>query len=289
MLTKEQYYVFDPIQFKEFGYYFFNKNDFYYRYQLSKKIFWKYIYIPYGPNCRTEKSFDDFLKHINSLKFTKITLDLPMIYNNQITKEVVSKLENCGFRKIPYIHQDEETIIILKNEFKLNSKRMNKVRHGYRFVDIAVKKELTGEEINNIYEIYLLSSKRIGFVPKNKNVFIKLSENCLVSLAYNKENKKIEGYVFGYIINSDQTIIESAKGKILLVMFTGLTDYGRNCRLGYALHYDLFDAAFENHNIDMIDFHSASRTKNRSYVAFKQDWGGGFYLLPGSFTKTFLL
>lgn len=267
------FYIFDPIQFKEFGYCFFDGGDFYFRYQLSKKIFWKNIYIPFGPNCKTKKSFDDFLGYADSFKFTKITIDLPMIYNEQTAKEVVQKLESSGFKKIPYIHQDEETIIISRDEFKPDSKRMNKIRYGYKFADIVVKKELTAEEINEVYKIYLLSSERIGFVPKNKDIFTKLSENCLVSLAYNKENNKIEGYVFGYVFE-----------KNLLIMFTGLTDYGRNHRLGHVLHYDLFSDAFKKYNIDMIDFHGASRTKNRSYTDFKQEWGGKFYSLPGSFT-----
>lgn len=289
MSIKEQYCIFDPVQFKEFGHYFFDGGDFYYRYQFSKKFFWKNIYIPFGPNCKTEKSFEDFLEHIKSFRFTKITIDLPFIYNERAAKETAQKLENNGFQKIPYVYQDGETIIILKDEFKPDSKRMNKIRHGYQFADIVVKNELAAEEIGDIYEIYLSSSKRIGFAPKDKDVFEKLSENCLVSLGFNKENKKIEGYVLGYVVDGDQTIIKNARGKILLVMFAGLSDYGRNCRLGHALHYNLFDAAFQNYKINIIDFHGASRSKNRNYTAFKQDFGGQFYSLPGSFTKTFLL
>jgi len=284
------YYIFDPIQFKEFGYCFFDGGGFYYRYQLSKKFFWKSIYIPWGPNCKTEKDFEVFLKHISSFKFTKVTIDLPMIYDNRTAERVVQKIRSRGFKKIPYVYQDEETIIISKDEFKLNSKRMNKVRHGYRFFDIFVKNELNKEEINSIYKIYLLSSKRINFPPKKKSVFTKISDNCLVSLAYNKLSKKIEGYAWGYILTANQTIIKDMKEKnILLVVFTGLTDYGRKHRLGYALHYDLFSAAFKNHHISLIDFHGASRTKNRSYVSFKKEFGGKFYSLPGSFVKTFLI
>lgn len=289
MANEKQYYIFDPVQFKEFGYHFFDGGNFYYRYQLSKKFLWKNIYIPFGPNCKTEKSFDDFLSHVDSFKLTKITIDLPMIYNNQTANEVVQKLKNRGFKKVPYVHQDEETIILLKNEFKLNSKRMNRVRCGYKFVNVAIKKELTSEEIDEIYKIYQLSSKRIGFTPKDKDIFIKLSENCLASLAHNKENKKIEGYVFGYIIDNNQTIIGGGVKKILLVMFTGLTDQGRDFAVGHALHYSLFNAAFKDYNVEIIDFHGASRNKNRSYIAFKQEWGGEFYSLPGSFVKTFPL
>jgi len=285
ILNKEQYYIFDPTQFKEFGYEFFSQGDFYYRYQLSKKFFLKNIYIPYGPNCKTKASFENFLEHINSFRFTTITIDLPMVYDNHAVKDITQQLVNHGFTKVPYLHQDEETIIILKNNFKSNSKRMNKVRHGYKFTNIVVKNELNSEEIDQIYEIYLLSATRIGFSPKSKDVFRKLSESCLVSIAYNKLNNKPEGYVFGYIMETNQTITTDSKVKVLLIMFTSLTDDARKHRLGYALHYDLFNTAFKIYHIDMIDFHGASRKKSRSYVAFKQDWGGKFYSLPGCFKK----
>jgi len=95
----ESYYIFDPIQFKEFGYHFFEGNNFYYRYQLSQKLFWKNIYIPFGPVCQTQKGFENFLNHLDNFKFTKITIDLPAIYNQKRIQEVVNKLKEHGYKK----------------------------------------------------------------------------------------------------------------------------------------------------------------------------------------------
>jgi lipid II:glycine glycyltransferase (peptidoglycan interpeptide bridge formation enzyme) len=85
------------------------------------------------------------------------------------------------------------------------------------------------------------------------------------------------GFVFGYIF-------DSCSKKILMVMFTAQTDEGRDNRIGHAMHYDLFEKAFNS--VDVIDFHGASRTKNRPYTSFKQEFSSNFQELPGSFTRS---
>ncbi|MBP6914402.1 hypothetical protein KBB74_02820 [Candidatus Parcubacteria bacterium] len=271
----ETNYLFDPIQFKEFGFSFFEGSDFYYRYQISKKLFKKHVYIPFGPNCKTKQGFLNFLEHTNTLE--KITIDLPMIYSNETKQEVINLLKEKGFKQIPYVHQDEETIIINKKDFKISSKLRNKINHGHSVAEVLVKQTLNEKELNNLYNIYLISSKRINFNPKSINIFKKMSENSLISLAY-KDNEML-GFVFGYIFNS-------CSKNILAIMFTAQTDLGREMRVGHAMHYDLFEKAFNEHAIDLIDFHGASRTKNRPYTSFKQEFSSNFQDLPGSFTRS---
>jgi len=284
-MTSNLYYLFDPIQFPEFGFNFFKNKNFFYRFQENKKFFFRTIYIPFGPVCNNKEGFNEFLKHLKTLKFTKIIIDLPMIYHKGIEEEIVSKLLKSGFKKKNYIYQDEETIIIQKENFKLNSKKFYKVKQGLKNFDVIVKKELNNEELEKIYQIYLFSAKRIGFLAKKIDVFKKLLENALVSLAIDKNTQNIEGYVFGYCFQSYQNIKGDNIANFLMVMFTGLTDKGRENNLGHSLHYQLFKEAFENYQIDFIDFHGASRTKNRSYTEFKKEWGGNFYSLAGSFQK----
>jgi hypothetical protein len=267
---EKNYYLFDPIQFKEFGYEFYEGIGFYFRYQLSKKLFHKHIYIPFGPSCETKQGFLNFLDHING----KVTIDLPMIYCEETKKEVINMLENRGFKKIPYVHQDEETIIINKDDFKISSKLRNKINHGHSVSNIVIKEKLNEEELKELYDVYLISSKRIKFNPKNIDIFKKMSENSLISLCY--KNNKMIGFVFGYIFNS-------CSKNILMVMFTAQTDEGRDNRIGHAMHYDLFEKAFQK--VDLIDFHGASRTKNRPYTSFKQEFSSNFCALPGSFNK----
>lgn len=268
-------YLFDPIQFKEFGFKFYKGTDFYYRYQTSKKLFKKHTYIPFGPNCENKQGFLNFLEHINSLE--KITIDLPMIYSEETREEAINLLKEKGFKQIPYFHQDEETIIINKHDFKINTKLRNKINHGHNVSKIIVKEKLNEEELNELYNVYLISSKRINFVPKSIDIFKKMSESSLVSLCY-KDNELI-GFVFGYIYNLNSK-------RILMIMFTAQSNEGRNSRIGHAMHYDLFEKAFNEYNIDLIDFHGASRTKNRPYTSFKQEFSSNFVALPGSFTRS---
>ncbi len=264
------YYLFDPIQFKEFGFEFCKNSDFYYRYQSTKKLFRKTIYIPFGPNCETKQGFIHFLESLN--KKERIIIDLPMIYCEETKKEVINLLKEKGFKETQYIHQDEETIIINKEGFKIDSKLRNKVNRGHTVSNTIIKENLNEKELNELYQIYLISSKRIGFNPKSIDMFKKLSESCLVSLCY-KDNKMI-GFIFGYIF-------QSCNKKVLTVMFTAQTDEGRVNRIGHVMHYDLFEKAFET--VNLIDFHGASRTKNRPYTAFKQEFSSNFQSLPGSF------
>jgi len=283
----DQHYLFNPIQFKEFGYKFYKGEDFYYRYQLSKKLFWKNIYIPFGPNCKIKQGFLNFIEHINKIKFGRITIDLPMIYCRERKDEVINILKDNRYKKIPYIHQDEETIIFSKDNFKVISKLRNKIKHGYNKSKIVIKKELTENEFKELYNIYLNSSKNIGFKPKKIDIFKKMSESCLVSLAFSKDNNMM-GFVFGYLFNvCARDFSEKDNSKILLIMFTAQTDLGKKNRIGHAMHYNLFEKSFQEYNIDVIDFHGASRTKKRPYVSFKKEFSSNFCQLPGSFTKRY--
>ncbi len=285
----KSYYIFDPVQFKEFGYNFYQGDDFYYRYQSTRKLLSESIYIPFGPNCATRQGFLNFIKHIGKRRFTKVTIDLPMIYCKRREKDIVDILLKNGYRKNPYIHQDEETIIFKKEEFIVRSKLMNKVRYGERRSDVVVKHNLNEAELKEIYKIYLFASRRIGFKPKKIAVFEKLSESCIAVLAFSKEGG-MQGFVIGYLFNAYACdFYNKDASKILSVVFTAESEGGRKNKIGHMMHYHLFKEAFEGYGVDIIDFHGASRTKNRTYISFKSEFSKNFYSLPGSFTKTKIL
>ncbi len=281
-------YIFDPVQFKEYGHRFIQGDDFWYRCQLTKKLFWKSIYIPFGPACQTEKGFENFIKQIETTRLAKVTIDLPMIYNNKIAQDVIKKLEEKNYKKVPYVFQDEETLLLFKDKFKFDSQKRNSINNGYKATNVVVKSKLSEKEINDIYKIYLESGQRIGYSPKPKDVFLKLSENCLAALALGKETGEVEGYAFGYFMDYGKTnFSEKENNKIFLNMFTGVNAEGRAHKIGHALHYELFKSAFEN-GADIVDLRGASRTKKRSYIHFKHDFSNDFFDLPGSFTKIYL-
>lgn len=280
-------YLYDPSQLAEFGYSFYEGDGFTYRYQVSNKLFFKSIYIPLGPNALTEKGFDNFIHHIKSLKFTKVKIDLPMIYNSKKADQVVRKLKTAGFAPSTYI-QDNETLVVTKENMNLKQSEMNQIRNGLKRADIVVKDSLTAQELTELYAIYLIAAKRLQITAKDKVAFETLAaKDSLTALAYDKETNKLEGFLLNSFIETDLSEI-TTKGdtSLLVLMYTGLTDRGRELQLGRAIYYELFRYAFENKNVNVIDFHGASRSKGRSYMGFKTSFSKRFLSLPGSFSHT---
>ena len=302
-------YLYDPIQLKEYGYEYYQDSDsedcdrgehkkvdadkiicFSYRYQKSKALagLINRIYIPLGPIAPTKESFIRFANHLDSLKKTKVIIDLPVIYDQAIRSEVRETLVKKEFKERKYI-QDDETLVLNRDNYKVRSHHMNKVRFGERFFDVEVKKELSEEELKRIYEIYLVSSRRINFIPKGIEVFKVLMKNSLSSVAISKETKQIEGFVFccyqDFFAGGLTNLTKKDVSNILLVMFTASSDYGREKKVGYVMHKVLFDMAFEDEKTDLIDFHGASRSQGKIYVDFKESFGGEFLPLGGSFER----
>jgi hypothetical protein len=279
-------YLYDPSQLSEFGYNFYKGEGFTYRYQESKKLFFKSIYIPLGPNAETQRDFDNFLTHIQSLRFTKVKIDLPMIYNSKKAAEVVKKVKAAGFKSDTYI-QDEETLVVTKDDMNLKHSEMNQIRNGLKKADIIIKKTISDEELDQLYKIYLIAAERLQIVPKDKFVFKLLSTDGLTALAYDKETSKLEGFLLNCFTQTDLSeITKKGDTSLLLLMFTGLTDRGRDLQLGRAIYYELFRYAFEKTDVNVIDFHGASRSKGRSYMGFKTSFSKRFLSLPGSFVRT---
>lgn len=278
-------YLFDPTQYKEFGLNYYDGDNFSYRYQISKKLFFKTIYIPLGPNCYSKQGFNDFVKHITSLRFTKIKIDLPIVYSQKVISDITKKLKLAGFKKSNYI-QDEETLLVLPDYLNFNGKELKKVRNGKINVDIITKQQLSNNEIDEIYKIYKDTAKNLDFKPKAKATFKKISETGLTTLALNKQTQKIEGFLLNSIIEADLTdIVNKKDGKVMTLIYTGLTDTGREYGLGHAIHYESFKSAFDNFGIDVVDFHGASRTKDRTYLRFKNCFSKNYFSLPGSFKR----
>lgn len=280
-------YLFDPTQFRELGYNYHEGDGFSLRYQMSKKLFFKSIYIPLGPNCESKKGFENFLNYIDTLKFTKVKIDLPTIYNHKHSKEVVKTLKSAGFKPSKYI-QDDETILVTPEDLKqISRSEMNQVRYGLKRANIVVKNKLTDKDIDQIYDIYSVAVKRLGVAQKDKSILKRLSEDALAVLAYDKETNQMQGFWFNYFTKTDLSdVTGKPSDKLLLLMYTGLTDKGRDLRLGRAMVYELLKSAFDDYGVDVADFHGASRSKGRSYVGFKQSFSKRFWALPGSFERT---
>ena len=280
------YYLLDPLQLKEYGKSFFEGDEFSYRYQFSKRLFWQSIYIPWGPVCKSRQGFDNFLNHISNIKFSHVIVELPVIYSSETEKDVANGLISNGFEKLSYTLQSNETLLAFKDSFHLSSAKMNKVRAGKKHVDVEVKSQLTEDEVDEIYDVYKIAIARLDSKLVDRSVFSALSKNCLVAFARNKETKKLEGYTLGYFTDiGPSNYSDKPYNRAMVVVYTGLTDEGRDHRLGHCMHYDLFTTAFDLYDTDIINFHGASRTKNHTFLPFKLDFTDHFHELPGCYNK----
>ncbi len=286
-------YLFDPVQLKQFGKEYLEGDGFSYRYQKKRRFggILRNIYIPFGPILEDKKSLKDFFDNLSGKYLCKIVVDLPGIYNDKEIGYLKDRFLVNGFNERKYI-QDKETILVTKEDYDPKSRAAQYCRKGNRQFRIEVKKSLDKEEMSQIFEIYNGLADRIGFEPKKKSALKVVIDNGLTSLAFNKETGDIEGFLTGYLMSTELRLekfsLDKVDGKVLKLIFTGLTDFGYKKHVGYVLHSELFERAYEN-GVDVVDFHGADRSKGRKYVHFKKKWGGDFFQYPGSFEKFVLI
>jgi hypothetical protein len=280
--------IFDPFQFKEFGGQMFEGENFSVRYYASRKVFIKSIYIPFGPVIKNIEGVKEFTKFLQSFKFTKMKIDLPLIFHSTYKTLLVSELKKLEFNTTKYL-LDEETLIVTKETFSLNDRNMRYVRSGLKNYNVEIKTKLDSNEVEKLYGIYTSNAKTLNYEPKSFEAFSKISENSISAIAINKETDDFEGFLMGYknvfLTDTDNEFHIPSNATILQLIFTGLTENGRNSKLGFALHNELFNKCFNELGLNAIDFHGASRNQNRSYTNFKMMFGGTFVSLPGSYLK----
>lgn len=282
----DTYLFFSPYQIKEFGGNFYNGQDYSYRTQETNRFkILKNIYIPFGPVCKNFKGLEKFLQKIGKHRFAKIKIDLPLILDEKIKEYVIQELINHGYNEGSYI-QDDETILINKENLTLVKHIQNNTKRALKAYRVEIKSNITDDEMSQIYNIYLELAKKIGFSPKSIKAFKALSRHSLFALGYSIESNKIGGFILGYKANLFK---EDKKKKVLQIIFTAVDENARKEKLGYAIHQKLFEEAFENFDIDYIDFHGASRSKGRNYTEFKEYFGGEFLSHGGSFEKLNLI
>ncbi len=282
--------LFDPAQYKEFGQSFYDEKTFSYRYQASKKLFFSRVYIPFGPICQKKENVQDFLEHCQTVKLSKIKVDLPLILDQEDSDFVTHSFRERGFTYGTYV-QDAETIILTRTSFNPDTKDIRYYRKkAAKTHDIVIKDKLSNEELEAIYQLYLQSAEKIGYIPKPKAVFSKLAEHTLTSLAIEKSAGEIHGYVFGYTYKrSLGNFSDQEQGDVLQIMFAGSNENGRKSYVGYGLYANLIETSLESNRVKIVDLYGASRTQNRAYTKFKAEFGGEFVAYPGSFEKVNIL
>lgn len=275
-------YTFDPIQFKEFGYLFLKGDNFEIRYQKGRSGIFNLIYVPLGPNCKSFDGFRNAIETFTNKAFTKIIIDLPLILDNQIKDEIKSYLIDKGFKEREYLYQDEETILVRKDNFHCDKKVRWYIKKANESCKTEIKTDLTVGDIKKIYEVYVESANRINYKPKDISTFQRLAENSVVAMTYQKDSVELVSFAFGYIAKLP---FDKSSKSLLETIFAGTTITGMKLNAGYSTYYTLIDYTLNIANIDYFDFHGASRSKNRDYTTFKSKFGGEFISLPGSYER----
>jgi hypothetical protein len=272
------YICFDPTGLKGFGREFIEGPNYFGRYVSYSKLFFKGRYFPYGPSFKSAYEFKQFLIRLDKDKFTKTKLDLPLILDDKGRKQVLDLLKEFGYKKDKYI-QDKETILLTKNDYKLDPNYVRYVKRAEEKYVNEIIFDPTEEQIKEVYEIYSSSGKGRGFNISKLEGFLELPGKVLSLM---KDDK---GEIQAFVLGSRVTILVNLLDiRYMFLMFSALTEIGRKDSLGYIVRTKLFDHLFSNNLIDIIDFHGADRER-RTYVEFKKSFGGNFYPLTGSFSK----
>lgn len=286
------YIIFDPFQMEVYGGITLKEDGYIFRYYNTSKFFFKSIFVPCGPAVKSIEALKELLGRLDKFHFSKIKIDLPLILDSKLENEVKNLFKSHGYRDAKYL-MDLETLILTRDNFSLNSRNLRYVRKGLRDFDIEIVEEISDDDLAKIYDLYSLTAKRIGYKPKPLETMKALADQGISSIARDKKTGEISGFLICYLNNfktNDKVKgVRSEDVRSLQLMLTGVNQNGLNAKLGFALHYQLFNFCFDNDIADIIDFHGASRSQQRTYIEFKKAFGGEFFALPGAYEKIVII
>jgi hypothetical protein len=280
----------DAYQLKEFGtgHVYVDNGDFEARILKHSRLLLKNFYVPMGPVCHNLEEFDSFLDYMDSQKLTKVKVDVPLVFDEKVSKEIAQKFIKRGYKTGEFL-QDEETLVVNKDTLTITKHIRKNVKKGLQVYDVFVKDSLTEEEIQGIYNVYCISAQRIGFEAKPIETVRAIARNTISVIGRHKETNSIDGFILGFRKKMFKDFYGGEVIDVLHFIFSGVTDAAKKAELGYVLNHDIFLKSFEEFGIDYVDFHGASRSKGRTYTSFKQGFGGEFIVYPGSFEKLNIL
>jgi hypothetical protein len=266
---------------------FFSSEDFSCRYIVTKKLFFKSIYIPYGPRLKTANSINHFLDWINSFKLTKVKIDLYRIGRAEDLKLTLGLLGENGFKKAKYI-QDPQTSIVKKDDYRPSSRarRYIKSAEKHHLFKVLEPEDITDEIIDECYSIYKTSCESKGYkLSRSKGYFKQLASDGLLALAQDKGDMRINCFL---ICSKGVVASDSGPKRILYLVFTAMSDKGRDLHLGYGVTASVFDYVFSNDISDEADFLGFSAEFGK-HSLFKTKFGNTIVDLPGSYERFKLL
>jgi len=282
--------LFSGVQFKEFGKEFYQGEEFYCRYQSSRKLggLYRSIFVPLGPCCENERGLYNFLDWLDQKRLNKILIELPLILDSSF-KDIAGKtFLNRGYKATEYKINEGETMLTLKGAYKLSKDTAYKVRYGRKRAQLVVTDSPTLTDLNNAYSVYRESALRIGFQPKSLDAFKVLSDCAILVNAY--IGGDCVGFILGYIFKSAVTAdmlpqLAGNEATVCQIIFSGTNDQGRINKMGYALRDTLIKFAFEQTNVDVVDSLGASKRFDYSYYSFKKEFASVSVSLGGAYSR----
>lgn len=278
--------IFSPSQFKQFGKEFTQGEGFYCRYQSASRIggFYKSLFVPLGPCCEDYQGFDNFLNWVDQSKYKKVIIELPIILDEDLKKEINKKFIDNGYKKHEYIKNEGETMLTINGQYNLNKDTRYKIRYSQKRSQIVVNENPDKEQINNAYSVYVQAAQRIGYVPKPIEAFEVLAlSGCLIN-AY--IDQKCAGFIFGYFYS---ILKDGKKEQICQIVLSGTNEIGRDAKLGYCLRDALINYCFDNNKANIIDALGASKKFSHSYFDFKKEFASESVPLGGCYTRFSIL
>ena len=276
---QEQWLSSCPAQDKGYGKSeFYKGEDFTCRYIMTRRGPFKSIYIPYGPNFKNLNGLKNFLDWLNRFKLTKVRIDLYRIFENE--KEALSLIRQFGFKSSRYI-QDPQTSIINKNSFMPNLR-------AKRYIRSAIKHHTASNFIKcddlllikQIYKIYEESCKFKSYDFKRSfEYFEQLVNEGVLTVVRDNETGEINCFLLSVI-----RYVEGGIKKILYLVFTAMTETGRNLHLGFLAHQHQIEEVFKNEIVDQVDCMGFSKEKGKHNI-FKTKFGNEIIDLSGSFKR----
>jgi hypothetical protein len=250
------------------------------RYILTKKGPFNNIYIPYGPNFRNLEGLKNFLRWVDQFKLSKVKIDLYRIYIDQA--EALSLIKQAGFKSSKYV-QDYQTSIVTNSGFQPNSRAKRYVKSALKHhTALNLIKTKDADVINQCYQIYEKSCELKGYqLKRTRDYFYQLASEGVLTIVKDNETDEINCFLLSTIRSVGDAKLNH---KVLFLVFTAMTEKGRNLHLGFLATAHQFEEVFNNQLADQADFMGFSQEKGKHSI-FKTKFGNEIIDLSGSFQR----
>lgn len=247
---------------------------------IEEDSFGKYVYIPYGPFAKNEKTLRDAVKNLRSNAKKNGAYVVYVEPTPPITREIAESI----FKHKGYHRQAHRTIVVDltrdENEIiaSMNATRRNEHRN-YHKKGLTISKNNSKEAMDIFYNFLSVSSKQKKFYIRDKLFFDKMFETMVksenASLFTATRNNKIEAAALVYddedtryyaqIGRNLSNISLQANGPLISYMMIDAKKSGKK-------YFDLYGISESDDRVD----------ERSGFTAFKKTFGGEIVNFAGA-------